>query len=105
MGRTREEVQEWVVDSINRWYDSDILEEISDIHVQLADLQNDIADGKMLYKEQASLLHKLLELELEEKLDNPPSVHSSKILWVDELSIYADVWARYCRPGTYMIVQ
>jgi hypothetical protein len=71
----------------------------------VSQLYGDIDHGKMLYKEQAKWLEKYLDDEYRFLAEHTYIEGSSYILHIDSLSIYADAWAMYCRPGTYMIVQ
>jgi hypothetical protein len=103
--RSREEVQEFVLERIGQWSADMIEESNTEEHETLTSTYSDIERGKMLYKHQAKWLERKLEDECRFLAEHSLNSNSSFILQVDSLSIYADAWAIYCRPGTYMIVQ
>lgn len=105
MGRSREEVQEFVVSRVEKWL-CDMIEQGEGIEEQqvLWDLRDDMNNNKMLLKPQAMLLDERLEEECRIQTEVALCKSGRLVLAIDELSIYADAWAQYCRPGTYMIV-
>lgn len=103
--RSREEVQEFVLGRIEEWLSTQDRLDIADNYDKIEQIERDIDHNKMLYKHQAKLLETLLEDEYKFLAQHTYREGSSYILHMDSLSIYADAWAIYCRPGTYMIVQ
>lgn len=103
--RTRAEVKEFVLGRITQWlHQLDSLEDAGEC-VALDHLYGHIENNMMLYKEEAKALERRLEDECKFLHDHTYNENSSYILHIDSLSIYADAWALYCRPGTYMIIQ
>lgn len=96
------DVKEWVLGKLKEAIEA---QELPFEDTDIPAIHSDIKNNKMLYKEQAKWLEEYLETECRSKVDNLQFLSGSTILAIDELSIYADAWGMYCRPGTYMLVQ
>lgn len=98
--RSEEEVREWLIERIDR-YQLDT--EDNGLVIRLEDIKEDIKDNQMLTKVKARLLDKLVSQDATEVLGRGNDRYRTAIQYIDELSIYSDVWQMYLRPGSYTI--
>lgn len=107
VGRSTDEVKEWILERIKLWLeDIDMLEEASD-YTQLDMIAGYIENNIMLYQTEAYELERRLQADLQTSLRRTTrsGMHMERIniSCVDVLSIYADAWGMYCRPGSYKL--
>jgi len=104
--RSVEDVQEWILEHIREWIsDYDTTGELdSDTRSKLDTIYAKIEDNQMLSKSEAKILHDNLLGDLRWVLANEHhDINRITLSDIDSLSIYADAWGLYCRPGTYHI--
>jgi hypothetical protein len=99
--RSEEEVKDWLVDRIDKYQidteDSELVYKLEEIKDSVKYFDN------MLTKAQATLLDKLVQEDATEVLGRGNDGYMTAIQYIDELSIYTDVWQMYLRPGTYSV--
>jgi hypothetical protein len=98
--RSEEEVTDWLVDRIDKYQ----LDTEDRGHIlKLQHISDDVRNGIMLSKPQVDLLDKLVQEDATEVLGRGNDGYRTAIQYIDELSIYNDVWQMYLRPGTYSV--
>lgn len=108
MERSIEEVKAFVLERLDMWMSStDIVEEASE-HRALEFIRDRIDGDRMLYKDDAKLLSQYIKKDVKDRVDilqyrMPQYSTESVIMEIDSLDMYSDIWALYCRPGTYRI--
>lgn len=103
MGRAIEDVREFVMDKLDNHIEMWKRYEEDDIPMAVS-IAHDISAKEMLTKEQAKWLKQFLDEDMNDKIESLIQAKQGLDLSdIDELSIYADAWGLYCRPGTYSI--
>lgn len=104
MERTTEQVKGFILERVEQWLsDEGDSVGVSSEYEVLEEIEQYIANDKMLHRHQAKLLETLLDNECRFLAEQTFNSNGLYILQIDTLSIYPDVWAVYCRPGTYQI--
>lgn len=103
MGRAIEDVREFVTDQLDNYIEMWKQYEEDDIPMATS-IAHDISANQMLEKEQAKWLKQFLDKDMNDKIESLiRDKQGLDLSDIDELSIYADAWGLYCRPGTYSI--
>lgn len=101
MARDKEEVQEFIISRLDSWFTH--MDRDTEEYSLLSKAYDNIQTGCMLTRAQAKALENRLEEEARYQALTAHDKSGNFILAIDSLSIYPDVWAEYCRPGTYRI--
>lgn len=106
MERDRKEVKDFVHSKLMEYImerrhneDTEVQEAVATARKARGAIRHD----KMLDKDSAKWLEEFLNNDLKDKWVGYSHYNGNLMLVVDDLSIYADAWAIYCRPGTYSI--
>lgn len=98
--RSEEDVRDWLVDRIDKYQ----LDSEDRVHIlKLQHISDDIKNDIMLTKAQVAMLDQLVQEDATEVLGRGNDGYMTAIQYIDELSIYNDVWQMYIRPGTYSV--
>lgn len=99
-----EQIYDWLEERIEEWKVRRY-EDLSLIPAILEDAEDNLKSRSMLTKNEAKTVGTLIMEELDERLTNLDRYkgHMNSVQYIDELSIYADAWYHFCRPGTYSI--
>lgn len=104
MGRAIEDVREWTTDKLDDYIAECVADNDMEQVPLVTSIAHDISAKEMLTKEQAKWLKRYLDKDMNNKLEELSRGRGGISLSdIDELSIYADAWGLYCRPGTYSI--
>lgn len=103
-GRYVDDVREHVTDSLDTWIEwADNEGDIDKDDIATASsIAHDLCAGHMLEKEQAKWLKAWINDQVSTAVANK-GVDRVGALEIDELSIWADAWGLYCKPGTYSV--
>ena len=104
-GRYVEDVQRFTVDLIETWLEENQLGDDKQTTEGASAIIDAINWGNMLNREQAMWLKELLQTSVTSKVQET-TIHGLRnqfldLSTLDDLSIYADAWGLYCKPGTY----
>lgn len=106
MEREVQEVRHWVMSKLMECIQEDRHTDDTEIQEAVAlarHIRSNIRNEVMLTKNMAKWLEEFLNNDLKDKWIGFSHYKGNLLLVVDDLSIYADAWALYCRPGTYRL--
>jgi hypothetical protein len=108
MGRSKDEVEYWMVPKLMAFIQENRRDEFMEDSVALArSVRHSIRRSEMLCKNEAKWLEDWLEESLTDEIAGITGegeyIAELNILKIDSLSIYADAWAIWCRPGSYTV--
>lgn len=103
-GRAIEDVREFVTDKLDDHITGAKMHNDMDAVSIAVSIAHDISAELMLTKDQAKWLKIFLDRDMNDKLESLSRGRGGISLSdIDELSIYADAWGLYCRPGAYSV--